>query len=105
MMKHFWLLAMIVVLITGCSQSLYMQGRRHLENERFDPAIEAFYAEIGANPTNFKAWRELGIAYYEMGDLTKAEDALSQAGNIRPDARTQLYLGMINRSAGITEQG
>ncbi len=101
MLRHILIgLAMMVVLITGCSQSLYMQGRRHLESDRFDPAIKAFYAEIGANPTNYKAWRELGIAYYENGDPVKAEDALKQAGSIQPDARTQLYLGMIYENAG-----
>jgi tetratricopeptide (TPR) repeat protein len=89
---------MTVVLIAGCSQSLYMQGRRHLENDRYDPAIDAFYAEIAAHPTNYKAWRELGVAFFEKDNLTKAEDALGQAGKIKPDARTQLYLGMIHES-------
>ena len=81
--------------LAGCSQSLYMQGRRHLQNERYDPAIESFYQEISANPTNHEAWRELGVAYYEKGDLTKSEEALKQASNIKPDARTQLYLGLV----------
>ncbi|MCK4372529.1 MAG: tetratricopeptide repeat protein, partial [candidate division Zixibacteria bacterium] len=88
-------LVLVSLVLAGCSQSLYMQGRRHLQNERYDPAIESFYQEISANPTNHEAWRELGVAYYEKGDLTKSEEALKQASNIKPDARTQLYLGLV----------
>lgn len=88
-----WLL--LGALVVGCSQSLYMQGRRHLNKGEYDPAIEAFYKEIDANPTSAEAWRELGVTYYEKGNLTKAEDALKQANNIRPDTRTHLYLGLI----------
>lgn len=88
-----WLL--LAALVAGCSQSLYMQGRKHLDKGEYDPAIEAFYKEITANPTSAEAWRELGVTYYEKGDLTKAEDALKQANQIQPDARIHLYLGLI----------
>ena len=76
------LMLALILLVSGCSQSLYMQGRRHLDDGRFDPAIDAFYKEIAANPTNHKAWRELGVAFYEKGDLVKAEDALKQSGGM-----------------------
>jgi len=85
----------LIVLAVGCSQSFYMQGRKHLAKGEYDPAIEAFYKEISVNPQNAGAWRELGVAFYEQGNLTKAEDALKQANNIQPDARTHLYLGLI----------
>ncbi|MFQ6008214.1 MAG: tetratricopeptide repeat protein [Candidatus Zixiibacteriota bacterium] len=92
-----WLLPLLVsVLVAGCSQSFYMQGRKHLSRGEHDPAIEAFYKEISTNPQNAHAWRELGVAFYEKGDLAKAEDALKQANNIKPDARTHLYLGLIH---------
>ena len=86
---------LIALGLAGCSQNLYMQGRRHLQAERFDPAIEAFYQEISVNPKNSEAWRELGVAYYKKGDLGKSEEALKQASNIKPDARTQLFLGLV----------
>jgi tetratricopeptide (TPR) repeat protein len=89
------LLVLMALALGGCSQSLYMQGRRHLEQKRYDPAIEAFYEEISVNPNNAAAWRELGVAYYEKEDLPKAEEALMQAGKIQPDARTHLYLGLV----------
>lgn len=88
-----WLL--LAALVSGCSQSLYKQGRKYLDKGEYDPAIEAFYKEIAANPTSAEAWRELGVTYYEKGNLTKAEDALKQANQIRPDARIHLYLGLI----------
>ncbi len=83
------------LILSGCSQSLMMQGRAQLEERRYDAAIDAFYKEIAANPDNWRAWRELGVAFYEKGDLTKAEDALKQSAGMRQDARAQLYLGMI----------
>jgi len=93
--KTITFMVLIAVAVVGCSQSLYMQGRRHLQAERFDPAIDAFYKEISVNPKNSAAWRELGVAYYQKGDLIKSEEALKQASNIKPDARTQLYLGLV----------
>jgi tetratricopeptide (TPR) repeat protein len=88
---------MLVLLffLTGCSQSLYMQGREHTDEGRYEKAIDSFYKEIKANPKNHEAWRELGVAFYQKGDLIKAEEALKQANNIRPDARTNLYIGLI----------
>ncbi|MCK4607664.1 MAG: tetratricopeptide repeat protein [candidate division Zixibacteria bacterium] len=93
--RSYALLALIGLLAVGCAQSLYMQGRGHLQAGRYDPAIDAFYKEIAANPTSVRAWRELGVAYYEKGDLGKAEEALKQASGIKPDARTHLYLGLL----------
>jgi tetratricopeptide (TPR) repeat protein len=84
-----------LLVVAGCSQSLMMQGRAQMEERRYDAAIDAFYQEIAANPDNWRAWRELGVAFYEKGDLTKAEDALKQSAGMSQDARTQLYMGMI----------
>ncbi|HWR81762.1 MAG TPA: tetratricopeptide repeat protein [Candidatus Deferrimicrobium sp.] len=95
-LKYLFVAVLFLALLTaGCSQSFYMQGRKHLNRGEHDPAIESFYKEISANPTSAEAWRELGVAYYEKGDLAKAEDALKQASGIRPDARTHLFLGLL----------
>lgn len=93
--KAFTTIVLLGLLVAGCSQSFYMQGKRHLEESRYNPAIESFYAEISVNPSNARAWRELGVTYYEKGNLRKAEDALITADSIMHDARTRLYLGMI----------
>jgi tetratricopeptide (TPR) repeat protein len=89
------LILVAVVLLAGCSQSLTTQGRKFVEQGEYDRAIEAFYSEIARNPQSVDAWRELGIAYYEQGNLEKAEDALKQANGIKPDARANTYMGLI----------
>ncbi|MGD8604681.1 MAG: tetratricopeptide repeat protein, partial [Anaerolineales bacterium] len=98
------LLLVVVFLIVGCSQSLYNQGRRLTEEGDYDQAIDALYQEINKNPQSADAWRELGVAFYEKGDLIKAEDALKQANNIKPDARSNLYLGLIYEKQEMTDQ-
>lgn len=86
---------LLVLLAAGCTQSFYSQGRKHVDEGRYDQAIDYLYKEIQTNPESYEAWRELGIAFYNKGDLIKAEDALKQANNIQPDARTNVYMGLI----------
>jgi tetratricopeptide (TPR) repeat protein len=86
---------LFLLLVAGCAQSYYVQGRKHVEAGKYEQAIDLLYKEIQVNPTSYKAWRELGVAFYNKGDLIKAEDAFKQANNIQPDARTNLYMGMI----------
>ncbi len=88
-------LGLVVLIIGGCAQSLYMQGRRHLEAGEYDPAIKAFYQELSEHPKNADAWRELGVSFYYKGDLAKAEQSLKEAAQIKPSARTHLFLGMV----------
>lgn len=88
-------IVLIAAMIAGCSQSYLSQGRKHLANEQYDNAIDAFYKQIAANSSDYKAWQELGIAFYKKGDLIKAEDALKQANGITPDSRTNLFLGLV----------
>ena len=86
---------LLVIMLVGCSASFYSRGRKLTEQGQYDQAIEAFYEEIARYPQRAEAWRELGVAFYEKGDLAKSEDALKQANGIRPDGRTQLYLGLV----------
>lgn len=92
-----------VMLLVGCSQSFYSQGRKLADEGHYDQAISAFYQEIAANPQSMESWRELGVAFYNRGDLDKAEDALKQADQIRPDARSSLYLGLIYEKREMTD--
>lgn len=92
-----WLLGLFFLfLISGCSHSLYMQGSSLAEQGDYDRAIEKYYAAIKANPASAEAWRELGIAYYRKGELTKAEDALKQANIIEPEPLSYLYIGLLS---------
>ena len=92
--------AVLLTLLVGCSQSYIGQGRSQLNRGEYDKAIENFYKEIQTNPASSDAWRNLGIAFYKKGDLIKAEDALLQAHNIRPDVETQLFIGLVNEKRG-----
>ncbi len=94
------LLALAALLAGGCSQTLYQQGVSASEQGEYTRAVSLFYQEISANPQSVDAWRGLGIAFYELGNYDKAEDALHQANNIRPDARATLYEGMIMEKRG-----
>ena len=88
-------LILLTLLLAGCSQSFYGSGRKLVQQGEYDKAVESFYEEIAAHPENAAAWRELGVAYYQMGKLEKADDALKQANTIAPDARTHLFFGLI----------
>ena len=89
------LIALILILITGCAPNLYQQGRQQTDQGKYDRAISTFYEEIKVNPDNNEAWRELGVAFYKKGDLDKAEEAFKQANSIKPDARANLFMGML----------
>ncbi|MEZ5360345.1 MAG: tetratricopeptide repeat protein [Candidatus Zixiibacteriota bacterium] len=99
MLKNLLILAMIVF-IAGCSQGLYNQGKRLSDKGEYEKAVDVLYQEISANPKNADAWRELGVAFFKKGEIAKAEEALQQANNIRPDARTNLFRGMILEKNG-----
>ncbi len=88
-------LILLTLLLAGCSQSFYGSGRKLVQQGEYGKAVESFYEEIAAHPENAAAWRELGVAYYQMGELEKADDALKQANIIAPDARTHLFFGLI----------
>jgi len=98
------LLVLLLIMLVGCSASFYGKGRKLTEQGQYDQAIEAFYEQIARYPQQAEAWRELGVAYYEKGDLTKAEDALKQANGMKPDARTNLYLGLIYERQEMVDQ-
>jgi tetratricopeptide (TPR) repeat protein len=94
MLKYIIIAAL--ALLVGCSQSMYTQGRKMVDQGEYDRAIDLFYQQIKTDPQSAAAWRELGIAFYEKGDLIKAEDALKQANAIKPDARGNLYMGLVH---------
>ncbi len=93
-MRKFVVLTLLIIL-AGCASTKYQKGQALADQGRYDQAIDTLYAAIKARPADAQAWRELGVAYYEKGDLIKAEDALKQSQAIAPHARTSLYIGLI----------
>ncbi|MCP4706429.1 MAG: tetratricopeptide repeat protein [candidate division Zixibacteria bacterium] len=85
----------LLLFVVGCAPSMFTKGRGMMERGEYSKAAELYNEEIRTNPESVKAWREYGFALYKQGELTKAEEALEQANNIKPDAGTNLYLGFI----------
>lgn len=90
--------------VTACAPSYYGQGRRLAREGDNAAAVPLFYREIEAHPASSRAWRELGIAFYEQDEMPRAVEALKQAAAIKPDARTHLYLGIVHEQQGDREQ-
>lgn len=78
----------------GCGNNLYTQGRKLAEEGNFSSALEKYEARVLKRPQDFKAWRELGVARFELGDYQQAIDALSSAEEIKADSRSRYILGL-----------
>jgi len=94
------LIVTVLILLVGCARSPYDQGRRLSDEGQYTQASDTFYGLIKEDPKNADAWRELGVNFYRQGDLPKAEEALKQAISIKPDARANLFLGMLYEKQG-----
>jgi len=88
-------LSALLILFAGCAPSLFTQGRGMMERGEYGRAADLYSEEIRNNQESAEAWRELGVALYKQGELTRAEEALAQANNIKPTAKANLYLGLI----------
>jgi tetratricopeptide (TPR) repeat protein len=91
-----WLLPAFILLAgTVIAQQAVSPG-----SDESDKTIAACYKRIADNPTSAEPWRDLGIAFYQKGNLAKAEDALKQAIHIKPDAQSNLCLGLVFEKQG-----
>ncbi|MBN2070977.1 MAG: tetratricopeptide repeat protein [Candidatus Krumholzibacteriota bacterium] len=94
------ILLIAALLSAGCAQSLYTQGKRASDGGDYDTALSILYEAVGEAPDDFMAWREIGIAYYNQGVLSKAEEAFASSNRIRPNALSNFYLGLIFEQTG-----
>ncbi len=86
---------MVVLLSAGCSQSLYTKGKIASREGDYDEAITTLYRAVEEDPEDYRAWREIGIAYYRNALPDKAEEAFAMSNRIKPNAGSSLYLGLI----------
>lgn len=92
--KIFLPLILISLLAGGCSQSLYTQGRKLTDEGHYENALDKYQKYVLDKPQDFKGWRELGVAYYQLGMFKEGLDALNKADKLTPDSRTRLFLGL-----------
>jgi len=105
-MRNFLLIPILGLLLvtSGCASGYYQQGRRLARDGDNAAAVTQFYKEIEQQPASGRAWRELGVTFFDQGDMSRSEEALKQAAAIEPDARTHLYLGMVYEKQGDNEK-
>ena len=82
------------LLAGGCSQSLYTQGRKLAEQGNYQTAVEKYQALVQQKPNEFRGWRELGVAFYNIDNIPKAIESFQSAEKIKGDPRSRLYLGL-----------
>ncbi len=62
----------------------------------YDKAIMCFNRIIEIEPNNFKAFYNLGIAYFNIGEIEKAMNAYRESLKIKPDYKYCLYnIGLV----------
>jgi tetratricopeptide (TPR) repeat protein len=73
------------------------RAQRALKANNWSEAISMFEQEVSNHPDNDIAWRGLGTAYLNTGDLDKAENAFKKCLEINEgDSQALNYLGIIS---------
>src|SRR6266849_6732500 len=97
------LLIMGLFVVAGCSRSPEAQKARHLERgdkyaarEQYREAILEYRNVLRLDPANERAIRQVGISYYQLGELSQAFPYLLKAETLAPNAPdVRLKLGTI----------
>jgi protein O-mannosyl-transferase len=75
-------------------------GNIYLETGDFEHGIAAHQKILRLNPRFVDSYFNLGLAYYNLGDMTQAQSYLQQAIALRPSAQTYFYLGLAQFKKG-----
>src|SRR5262245_49554964 len=106
------LLAVGLLLGAGCSRSPEAQKARYLERgekyasrEQYREAVIEFQNALRYEPANARAIRQLGLAYFQLGELGQAFRYLLRAEALTPDdLDARLKLGAIYLIGGKREE-
>lgn len=75
----------------------FFRGETYTSLENFDAAISDYQAAIERFNNYAQAYQGLGFAYYKIGDIEEARQAIEKAVDISPDSSiAYFYLGLIN---------
>lgn len=89
------LLMFCILFVLGCATGSYNRGSQSLSQDDYESAIRAFQETLKTHPDDFRAHRELGVAYFRQGNYENALQSLLRAYRIRnDDGRLLFYLGM-----------
>ena len=83
----------LVLLVALCGQSsaqqtaeaYYLQGKAHVEQHRWQEAVESFKQVIVIKRDHAQAHNDLGIAYVYLGRMRDAIKAFKRAVDYKPD--------------------
>lgn len=85
----------------GCASGYYQEGRALLDEGRYQEAVDRLRLAMADDPEKVEVWRELGVAYFHLGEYEQATQAFKQVALLDPgDERTVLYRGMIHEQLG-----
>ena len=79
----------------------YFNGMRHNVDGNYREALPCFQQAVSLDPYNGRILHALGTTYYNLGNLSKAEEILLQTTRYRSDANTFYNLGLVYRQAGL----
>jgi len=77
----------------------YFNGMRHNVDGNYREALTYFEHAASLYPYNGRILHALGTTYYNLGNLSKAEEILLQTTRYRIDANTFYNLGLVYRQA------
>lgn len=85
------------IFMIGCiTTGSLRQGRKLLSEGAYDRATEVLINALVKEPDNPEIYRDLGIAYYKLGQYNQALDKLEKAKQgMAKDSRLIFYLGLV----------
>jgi hypothetical protein len=76
----------------------YMLGNAYIELQRYDEAIAEYLISIRLNDRHSKVYNNLGIAFYNKGNVIEARQAFIRASIIDPNSKEAIHnLDMIEK--------
>lgn len=94
-------IAIFLLVVGGVAAAGTVIGYRFFWERNLTPSKQErdqarWEAEVKRSPRNALAWTELGVVFYDKGDMRQAEAHLRKALELEPEAnRARYYLGLV----------
>src|SRR6266478_1277630 len=99
------ILLCLASIVWGADRGVLDQADTLSNQGRYDEAIAAYSAIIRAEPTNIRAYVELGVVYGKQGRYDEAITVLREAAKLKPDdIRSQHVLGAAYLQKGLQRE-